>query len=118
MPVNTATDDVIDGDNPNGAFEMEDAEEDDDGNDASHIEDDDNITKGVDNRHPRRTRKKKYAYEQSFGGQQYSYQHNPMLIQTQGYNTMSEHDKYNFILGIIMTQYSLKRGTKELGDRG
>ena len=41
-----------------------------------------------------------------------------MLIQTQGYNAMSENDKDNFILSIIMTQYSLKRGLKELGARG
>ena len=41
-----------------------------------------------------------------------------MFIQTQGYNAMSENEKYNFILGIIMKQYSLKRGLKELEARG
>ena len=41
-----------------------------------------------------------------------------MIIQTQGYNAMPENDKDNFILGIIMTQYSLKRGLKELRAKG
>ena len=118
----TAVDDTSDehtaGGNPNGAVQVEDVEEDNDGDDASDNKYDGNITKGVDNRYPRRNKKKRDSYEPSFRGHQYSYQHNPMFIQTQGYNAMSENDKDKFILGIIMTQYSLKRGLKELGARG
>ena len=112
MPDTTAIDDHTAGDKPNGAVEMEDAEEDNDGDDANDSEDDDDSTKGVENSYPRRNSMKKDTYEPSFGGQQYSYQHNPMLIQTQGYNEMPENDKDNFILGIIMKQYSLKIGLK------
>ena len=122
MPVITAANDTADdrtsGDNPNGAVEVEDVEEDSAGDDASDKKDDDDSTKGVDKIYPWRNRKKRDAYKPSFGGQQYSYQHNPMFIQTQGYNAMSINDKENFILGIIMTQYSLKRRLKELGARG
>ena len=66
MPVITAANDTADertsGDNPNGAVEVEDVEEDNDGDDASDNEDDGNITKGVDNRYPRRNRKKRDTY--------------------------------------------------------
>ena len=58
MPDITAIDDRTAGDNPNGAVEIEDDEEYNDGDDASDSEDDGNSTKGVDNRYPRRTRKK------------------------------------------------------------
>ena len=118
MPDTTDINDRTAGDNLNGAVELEDYEEENDGNDASDTEDDDNSTNGVDNRYPRRNCNKKDTYEPSFGGQKYSYQHNPMIIQTQGYNAMPENDKDNFILGIIMKQYILKRGLKELGARG
>ena len=82
MPVITPVDDRKAGDNLNGAVEMEDFEEDDNGDDVNDSKDDDNITKGVDNRYPRRNRKKRDTYDPSFGGQQYSYQHNLMFIQT------------------------------------
>ena len=77
-------------DNPNGAVEVEDVEKDDDGDDASDNKDEDDSTKGVYNRCPRRNRKKIDTYEPSLWGQQYSYQSNPMFIQTKGYNAMSE----------------------------
>ena len=118
MPDTTAINDRTAGDNPNGAVEMEDAEEENDSDDSSDSEDDDNITKGSDNRYPRSNRKKKDTYEPSYGGQQYSNKRNPMLIQNQGYNAMPENEKDNFIQGIIMTQYILKRVLKELGSWG
>ena len=45
MPVITAVDDRTDGNNTNGAVEMEDVEEGDDGNDANDSKDEDDSTK-------------------------------------------------------------------------
>ena len=58
MPDTTAIVERRAGDNPNGAVEMEYAEEDNDGNDAFNSKDDDDTTKGVDNRYPRHNRNK------------------------------------------------------------
>ena len=80
MQVTTNIDDCTAGYNPNGDVEMKEAEEDNNGDDARNIKDDDNSTKELDKRYPRRNRKKKDTYEPSFGGKQYSYQHNTMLI--------------------------------------
>ena len=70
IPVTTAIDDYTAGDNPNGAVEMKDAEEDDNGDAASDSEDDEYSTKEVDNRYPSLNRKKKDTYKPSFRGQQ------------------------------------------------
>ena len=65
MPVITAANDTADdrtsGDNPNGAVEVEDVEEDSAGDDASDKKDDDDSTKGVDKMYPWRNRKKRDA---------------------------------------------------------
>ena len=72
MPVITDVDDTLDdriaGGNPNGAVEVEDVEEDDDGYDASDNEYDNDSTELVYNRYPRCNRKKRDTYKPSLGG--------------------------------------------------
>ena len=66
---------------------------------------------GVDDRYPNRKINHNEDYIPSHGGKQYK--QGVIHLQTQEkYCDMSDDDKKNYMLGIIMAQYSLKSGLK------
>ena len=95
-------------DNPKFSIKVEDVDDYDDGNGSD--DDADNIL-GVDGRYPKRKRNHKEYYIPSHWGKQYK--QGIIYIQTQGkYCDMSDDDRENYMLGIIMAQYNMLQTRK------
>ena len=72
---------------------------------------------GVNGRYPKLKRNQKEYYIPYHGGKQYKQV--IIHLQTQEkYCNMSDDDKDNYVIGIIMSQYSLKAGLKRFGIKG
>ena len=108
------TEDHTSGDNPEGSIKVKYIDDEDDGNDSD--DDSDNVM-GVDGSYNKRKMNHKEDYIPSHGGNQYK--QGIIHIQTQGkYCDMSDDDKENYMLGIIMAQYILKEGLNIFGTKG
>ena len=87
--------------------------------DSSDDEDSDDEDEGDERRYPRRNRNKPKTYVPSMTGKKYDEGYIHLNIQDEKLTPMSESEKKEHVLGVIMLQqFNLNAGLKKFGSRG